>query len=104
MSASEASALFDVVGEGAPVGLALVDTELRFVRINAALCAINGRPREEHLGHRLDEVLPEMASVLVPIYQHVLDSGEAVLERELTAEQPGTGRVRHVLASWFPVA
>ena len=103
MSASEASALFDVVGEGAPVGLALVDTELRFVRINSALCAINGRPRELHIGRRLDVVLPEMASVLVPIYQHVLESGEPVLERELTAEQPGTGRVRHVLASWFPV-
>ena len=103
MSASEASALFDVVGEGAPVGLALVDTELRFVRINSALCAINGRPRELHIGRRLDEVLPEMASVLVPIYQHVLESGEPVLERELTAEQPGTGHVRHVLASWFPV-
>src|SRR5262245_26639064 len=44
-----------------------------------------------------------MASVLVPIYQHVIESGEPVLERELTAEQPGTGRVRHVLASWFPV-
>jgi PAS domain S-box-containing protein len=103
VSASEASALFDVVGEGAPVGLALVDTELRFVRINSALCAINGRPRELHIGRRLDEVLPEMASVLVPIYQHVIESGEPVLERELTAEQPGTGRVRHVLASWFPV-
>ncbi len=103
MSASEASALFDVVGEGAPVGLALVDTELRFVRINSALCAINGRPREVHIGRRLDEVLPEMASVLVPIYQHVIESGEPILERELTAEQPGTGRVRHVLASWFPV-
>ena len=103
VSASEASALFDVVGEGAPVGLALVDTELRFVRINSALCAINGRPRELHIGRRLDEVLPEMASVLVPIYQHVIESGEPVLERELTAEQPGTGHVRHVLASWFPV-
>jgi PAS domain S-box-containing protein len=103
VSASEASALFDVVGEGAPVGLALVDTDLRFVRINSALCAINGRPRELHIGRRLDQVLPEMASVLVPIYQHVLESGEPVLERELTAEQPGTGRVRHVLASWFPV-
>jgi PAS domain S-box-containing protein len=103
VSASEASALFDVVGEGAPVGLALVDTDLRFVRINSALCAINGRPRELHIGRRLDDVLPEMASVLVPIYQHVLESGEPVLERELTAEQPGTGRVRHVLASWFPV-
>jgi PAS domain S-box-containing protein len=103
VSASEASALFDVVGEGAPVGLALVDTELRFVRINSALCAINGRTREEHIGRRLDDVLPEMASVLVPIYQHVLESREPVLERELTAEQPGTGHVRHVLASWFPV-
>jgi PAS domain S-box-containing protein len=103
VSASEASALFDVVGEGAPVGLGLVDTDLRFVRINEALAAINGRPREHHLGRRLDEVLPEMASVLVPIYQHVLESGEPVLERELSAEQPGTGRVRHVLASWFPV-
>jgi PAS domain S-box-containing protein len=103
VSASDASALFDVVGEGAPVGLALVDTELRFVRINAALCAINGRPREAHLGRRIDEVLPEMASVLVPIYQHVIQSNEPVLERELTAEQPGTGRVRHVLASWFPI-
>ena len=73
------------------------------MRINSALCAINGRPRELHIGRRLDEVLPEMASVLVPIYQHVLESGEPVLERELTAEQPGTGHVRHVLASWFPV-
>jgi PAS domain-containing protein len=86
VSASEASALFDVVGEGAPVGLALVDTELRFVRINEALAAINGRPREQHLGRRLDEMLPEMASVLVPIYRHVLETGEPVLERELTAE------------------
>jgi PAS domain S-box-containing protein len=103
VSASEASALFDVVGEGAPVGLALVDTDLRFVRINEALAAINGRPRDAHLGQRLEEMLPEMASVLVPIYQHVLESGEPILERELTAEQPGTGRVRHVLASWFPV-
>ncbi len=103
MSASDASALFDVVGEGAPVGLALVDTELRFVRINEALAAINGRPREQHLGRRLDEMLPELASVLVPIYEHVLETGQPVLERELTAEQPGTGRVRHVLASWFPV-
>jgi PAS domain S-box-containing protein len=102
VSASEASALFDVVGEGAPVGLAFVDTDLRFVRINAALAAINGRPREEHLGSRLEDVLPEMADVLVPIYRQVLATGEPVAERELTAEHPVTGRVRHVLASWFP--
>jgi PAS domain S-box-containing protein len=103
VSQSEASALFDVVGEGAPVGLAFVDEDLRFVRINAALAAINGRPVEHHLGRRIDEALPELADQLVPIYRHVLETGEPVLERELTGETPGTGRVRHVLASWFPV-
>jgi PAS domain S-box-containing protein len=100
---SHASALFDIVGEGAPVGLAFVDTELRFVRVNAALAAINGRPVSEHLGHRIDEVLPELGPQIVPIYRQVLATGEPVLQRELTAERPGSGHVRHVLASWFPV-
>jgi PAS domain S-box-containing protein len=100
---SHASALFDVVGEGAPVGLAFVDTELRYVRINAALAAINGRPAEEHLGRRIEEVLPEIADDIVPIYQQVLDTGEPVLEREVTRETPDSSHVRHVLASWFPV-
>jgi len=99
---SHASALFDVVGEGAPVGLAFVDTELRFVRINAALAAINGRAVEEHLGRRIDEVLPEIADVIVPIYRQVLATGEPILEREVTRETPAS-HVRHVLASWFPV-
>jgi PAS domain-containing protein len=76
VSASEASALFDVVGEGAPVGLAFLDTDLRFVRINAALAEINGRPAEEHLGRRIDEVVPEIADELIPIYRHVLETGE----------------------------
>jgi PAS domain S-box-containing protein len=101
--ASHASALFDIVGEGAPVGLAFVDTELRFVRVNAALAAINDRPVSEHLGRRIDEVLPELGTQLVEVYRQVLSTGEPVLQRELTAERPGSGRVRHVLASWFPV-
>jgi PAS domain S-box-containing protein len=100
---SHASALFDIVGEGAPVGLAFVDTQLRFVRINAALAAINDRPVEEHLGRRIDEVLPEMGPQLLEIYRQVLATGEPILEREITGERPGSGRVRHVLASWFPV-
>jgi PAS domain S-box-containing protein len=103
VSASEASALFDVVGEGAPVGLAFIDTDLRYVRINAALAAINGRPAEESIGRRIDEVVAELADVLVPIYRQVLETGEPVLERELTSEAPGGGHVRHVLGSWFPV-
>jgi PAS domain S-box-containing protein len=102
VSANEASALFDVVGEGAPVGLAFVDTDLRYVRINAALAKINGRSVEYHLGRRVDDALPEFAGDLLPIYRQVLETGQPVLERELTGERPD-GHVRHVVASWFPI-
>ena len=102
MPTSQASALFDIVGAGAPVGLALVDTDLRFVRVNDALAAINGRPVSEHVGRRIDEVLPELAEALVPVYQQVLDTGEPILEREIM-RGTASSHVRHVLASWFPV-
>jgi PAS domain S-box-containing protein len=101
---SDASALFDVVGEGAPVGLAFLDSELRFVRINAALAAINGQPVAAHLGRRLEDVLPDIAAEVVPIYRRVLETGEPALEREVTGPMTSTGEVRHVLASWFPVS
>ena len=103
MAPNEASALFDVVGEGAPVGLAFLDSDLRFVRINAALAAINGRPVSDHLGRRLEDVLPEIAAEVVPIYRRVLETGEPVIEREVTGEMTARGELRHVLASWFPV-
>ncbi|MGH2946790.1 MAG: SpoIIE family protein phosphatase [Solirubrobacteraceae bacterium] len=102
MSASEASALFDVIGEGAPIGFAFIDTELRYVRINPALAALNGRPVSAHLGRRVDEVVPELADQVVPILREVLATGEPAIERELSGEDPG-GHVRHVVASYFPL-
>ena len=56
---SESLALLDTVFLGAPVGLAFVDRELRFVRINDALAALNGHPPEAHLGRTVGEVLRE---------------------------------------------
>ncbi|RKE17156.1 SpoIIE family protein phosphatase [Streptomyces sp. TLI_171] len=41
-----------------PVGMSVFDTELRFVRLNEALAAINGVPVEQHLHRRLTEVVP----------------------------------------------
>jgi PAS domain S-box-containing protein len=98
----QASALFDVLGEDAPVGLAVVGRDLRFLRVNAALAALNGCAAEAHLGRRVDEVLPEIADELVPIFEHVLATGESVLEREVTGQE-SDGQPRAVLASWFPV-
>ncbi|MCU0536756.1 MAG: PAS domain S-box protein [Hydrococcus sp. Prado102] len=74
----------------APIGLCFVDTELRFVRINARLAEINGLPASEHIGRTLREVIPEMADQLEPLYRHVIESAEAILNLEVR----GTNRAK----------
>ncbi|MEU9132273.1 SpoIIE family protein phosphatase [Kitasatospora sp. NPDC048540] len=41
-----------------PIGLAVLDTSLRYVLVNPALERINGLPAERHLGHGVREALP----------------------------------------------
>ncbi|MFJ1753452.1 SpoIIE family protein phosphatase [Kitasatospora sp. NPDC088134] len=55
-------ALLDGFFTQSPVGMGVFDTQLRFVRLNAAMARINGLPVEQHLGRRLSEVLPGIDS------------------------------------------
>src|SRR5438045_1230831 len=57
----------------APVGLCVLDTELRYVRINERLAEINGLPVSEHLGRTVAEILPELAERMVPLLLEVLE-------------------------------
>lgn len=88
----------------APVGLCVVDAELRFRRINDRMAAINGLPAEAHIGRHVAEILPQLAPRLVPLIERVLATGESVRGLEVsgeTAAQPG--RTRTWLVSYFPV-
>ena len=54
----ESEALLDTIVQCAPVGFALLDLEMRYVRVNEALAEINGVGQEGHIGRRPTEVLP----------------------------------------------
>jgi PAS domain S-box-containing protein len=100
----EARALLDTVLRAAPVGLAFVDRELRYLQINDALAAIDGLRPEDILGKTVWEVVPALAPDLEPLYRHVLETGEPILEREISGETPALpGRPRHWVASYYPV-
>jgi two-component system, cell cycle sensor histidine kinase and response regulator CckA len=78
-----------------PVGLCVVDSDLRFVHINERLAEINGVSIALHLGRTVREVLPDLADELEPLYRSVLDTGRPVLQREVhgtTPAQPGVER------------
>ncbi|MEH2292665.1 PAS domain S-box protein [Nostoc sp.] len=88
----------------APVGMNIVDNQLRFVQINQLLAEINGLPQKDHIGKTIYEVLPHIAPLMEPIYQQVLLTGQPILNQELSAasiKQPDI--IRHFLASYFPI-
>ncbi len=80
----------------APVGLCYFDRELRYVRINDFLAAINGLPTEEHIGKTVMEVLPEIAAAgVAKELRQVLESGAPVIHGTVTAETAAHPGERH---------
>jgi PAS domain S-box-containing protein len=93
-------ALLDTVFGGAPVGLAFVDREGRFVRVNDALAALTGGV--DLLGRTAAEALGPAGEWLDAPFRQVLESGAPVLEREIRTGQDGRELI--ALASFYPVA
>ncbi len=90
--------------ETAPVGLCLMDLDLRFVRINERMAEINGSSVAEHLGRTLREVIPEIAEKLEPIYRQVIQTGDPVLDLEVVGTTPAKPSAeKQWLVSYFPV-
>lgn len=94
----------DLIYESAPVGLSLVDRELRFRRINRHLAGMDGASIQDHIGQTIDEVLPDLAPILVPLYKGVLASGEPALDYEIVGETPKEPGVERVwIGSYYPI-
>ncbi|MET8791247.1 SpoIIE family protein phosphatase [Streptomyces pseudogriseolus] len=68
---------------GNPIGIAIVDTDLRYVWSNAALEQFGGGPARSRVGRRVAEVQPGMDSAAVEQrMRHVLETGEQVIGYE----------------------
>ncbi|HWT22602.1 MAG TPA: SpoIIE family protein phosphatase [Solirubrobacteraceae bacterium] len=97
-------ALLDTLFDTAPVGLAFVDTDGRFVRVNEALAAINGRPAEEHVGRTVEELFGPAGAPIAAVHRAVVERGEPLLEQEFSGGEPWSpGELRHWIASFTPV-
>jgi PAS domain S-box-containing protein len=87
-----------------PIGIAFVDRELRYLRINEALAELNELPAAAHIGRTVGEMLPAHASALEPLLRDVVETGRSVLNLELTRpSRTDRGDTRSLLASYFAV-
>ena len=85
------------------VGLAVLDSDLRYFRLNQALAAFNGVPIEATLGRTVAEVLPAVYPQVAPLFHRVLQ-GEALEKFKVSAEVPSVpGRTSEWEASYLPI-
>jgi PAS domain S-box-containing protein len=88
----------------APVGLCVLDNTLRYVRVNQRLAEINGLEVADHIGRTVAEVLPDLAPTAEPVLRRVLESGEPLMNIELSGMTPAQpGVLRHWLEHFIPL-
>ena len=100
-AAERSLALLDSLFSTVPVGLAFLDTGQRYVRVNSALAAMNGRPIDDHIGRSVAEMLGDAGGAATELLQRVIDTGEAMHDLEMSAEWEGV--TRHFVSSYTPV-
>ncbi|MDK9500926.1 SpoIIE family protein phosphatase [Streptomyces katrae] len=72
-----------------PLGLAVLDTDLRYVLVNPTLERINGLPAEKHLGRTVREALPFLdTDVIEASMRQVLDTGVPLLDQFAIGRTP----------------
>ena len=92
----------EAIYSAAPVGLAVLDRDLRYVNVNERLAEMNGVPAADHIGRTLREVVPDLNAQGLKAFDQVL-AGQALYGIEFvgeTAAQPGIKRTWR--SSWLP--
>ncbi len=91
------------VYRSAPVGLGVLDRDLRFVRVNDRLAAMHGVAVSDHIGRTIREVVPGLADSVEPVLRRVLQ-GETVLDVEIGGNTPAAPtEARTWNASYYPI-
>lgn len=98
-STGEAARLYSI----APVGLAHLDTKLRFTYINQWLANLNGLPSAEHIGKTIYEIVPSFAGQIGPQMMQVIATGKPIIEGETEGETAAIpGKITRFRHNYFP--
>ena len=89
--------------EAAPLGLCVLDLDLRWIRINARMAETNGLAPEVHIGRSVRELTPGIADAVAWAVRQVLETGESFIG-ELSGETPARPGVRRTWAvTYHPI-
>ncbi len=89
------------VYDGAPVGLAFIDRNLRYVNLNRRLADMNSISVENHIGRPVAEVIPALFPLFEPLLLRALE-GEVITGLEMKIPASGIKPEQTRLLSYHP--
>jgi PAS domain S-box-containing protein len=98
----------EAIYQASPIGMALVDYNLRYVRVNQVmgemLGQVSGLPLERIIGVTSREFAPQLAGLTETHFSRVFGGGESLVNIELRPKTAaGAGVERDWLASFYPL-
>jgi PAS domain-containing protein len=89
----------------APVGLSYVDAELRYVRLNEFLAALNRQPVVAHLGRHVADMIADadLRREVLADYRSVLETGQPAVNLPRSGHpETSPDQLRHWVISYYP--
>ncbi len=87
-----------------PIGIAFLDRDLRYMLVNDKLGETSGISPSEHIGKRVEEILPTLAVQAQNVVSRILETGKPLENFEVSGEIPSnSGKTIYWTESWYPV-
>jgi PAS domain S-box-containing protein len=89
----------------APVGLAFLTPDCRYLQINQRLTEICGISVADHIGRTVRETVPQVADAVEKIVASIVRTGEPVIGVEVRGQRPDKSNADHIwITNWHPLA
>ena len=101
----ESEAQLDEYFSSSPTGMAIVNPELEFLKVNQRLADLDGVLIQEHPGRTIRDIMPHLAPLLEPVFRQVFATGKPIVNFELSGETNSSpGEVRDWQVTYFPLS
>lgn len=92
-----------LIYDTAPIGLAFLSPDCRYLQINQRLTEICGISVEDHLGRSVRDCVPGLADAVEGIVRTIMETGEPVIGVEVAGQRADQTDERFWVTYWHPL-
>jgi PAS domain S-box-containing protein len=93
-----------LIYDTAPIGLACLSPDCRYLQINQRLTEICGISVEDHLGRSVRDCVPALAGSVEQIVRSIMETGEPVIGIEVAGQRADQPEERSWITYWHPLS